>query len=80
MGLVIGKISSVLDRGFVFDLVPTPRNDAGNAASSIVDAVRDDNKRKGSKGKSVGAGDSASMFVDKDWVTEHARQVILFVC
>ncbi|KAI4339779.1 hypothetical protein MLD38_024684 [Melastoma candidum] len=75
VGLVIGKISSVLDRGFVFELVPTPPNDAGEAACSVVDAVRDDGRRKGSKGKSTGISDSASVVVDRDWVAEHARQV-----
>ncbi|XP_022154706.1 protein odr-4 homolog [Momordica charantia] len=73
IGLVIGRLSSPLDRGFVFDLVPTPPNDAGEAACSLVDAIKDD-KKKGSKGKSP-AVDSSSLVIDKDWVAEHARQV-----
>ncbi|XP_047327007.1 protein odr-4 homolog [Impatiens glandulifera] len=72
VGLVIGKLNSDLDRGFVFDLIPTPPNDAGEPACSLIEAARDD-KNKGSKGKSqVG---SSSLFIDKDWVAEHARQV-----
>ncbi|XP_022980979.1 protein odr-4 homolog isoform X1 [Cucurbita maxima] len=73
IGLVIGRISSSLDRGFVFDLIPTPPNDAGEAACSLVGAIKDD-KKKGSKGKSP-AVDSSSLVIDKDWVAEHARQV-----
>ncbi|KAL6955324.1 hypothetical protein U1Q18_042877 [Sarracenia purpurea var. burkii] len=72
VGLVIGKLSSSLDRGLVFDLVPTPPNDAGDPACSLVEGGRDD-KRKGSKGKSQ--SDASSLFIDKDWVAEHARQV-----
>lgn len=70
---MIGRLSSPLDRGFVFDLVPTPLNDAGEAACSLVGAIKDD-KKKGSKGKSP-AVDSSSLVIDKDWVAEHARQV-----
>lgn len=73
VGLVIGKISSALDRGFVLDLVPTPCNDAGDPASSLVEAARD-GKKKGSKGKSQVA-ESLSLSIDQDWVAEHARQV-----
>ncbi|XP_031377159.1 protein odr-4 homolog [Punica granatum] len=74
VGLVIGKLSPSLDRGFVFDLVPTPPNDAGEPACSLLDPIRDDRK-KGPKGKSQGGSDSSSLSVDKDWVAEHARQV-----
>ncbi|PSS17327.1 Protein odr-4 like [Actinidia chinensis var. chinensis] len=72
VGLVIGKLSPSSDRGLVFDLVPTPPNDAGEPACSIVESGRDE-KKKGSKGKSQ--TDSSSLFIDKDWVAEHARQV-----
>ncbi|XAR62048.1 hypothetical protein NMG60_11016631 [Bertholletia excelsa] len=72
VGLVVGKLSSSLDRGLVFDLIPTPPNDAGELACSLVEGVRED-KKKGSKGKSQ--PDSSSLFIDKDWVAEHARQV-----
>ncbi|KAL8223059.1 hypothetical protein R6Q57_020458 [Mikania cordata] len=65
VGLVIGKISTILDRAFVLDLVPTPLNDAGEAASRIVD----DNSKKKTKLQ------SSSLSIDKDWVAEHARQV-----
>ncbi|XP_057974867.1 uncharacterized protein LOC131162428 isoform X2 [Malania oleifera] len=72
VGLVIGKLSAALDRGFVFDLVPTPPNDAGEPACSLMETARDD-KRKGSKGKSQ--AESSSLVIDQDWVAEHARQV-----
>lgn len=70
VGLVIGKITSSLDRCLVFDLVPTPPNDAGEPACSLIEA----DKKKGSKGKSQ-SDSSSSLFIDKDWVAEHARQV-----
>ncbi|RAL40607.1 unnamed protein product [Cuscuta campestris] len=72
VGLVIGKLSSSLDRGFIFDLIPTPLNDAGEPACSVIDGAKDDRK-KGSKGKTQ--ADSSTLFVDRDWVAEHARQV-----
>lgn len=75
MGLVIGKLSSALDRGFVYNLVPTPPNDAGEPACSLVGAAKDD-KKKGSKSKSQSTSDSSSLAIDKDWVAEHARQVM----
>ncbi|KAF5739803.1 protein odr-4 isoform X2 [Tripterygium wilfordii] len=58
VGLVIGKLNSPLDRGFVFDLVPTPPNDASEPACSLTGTIREDN-RKGSKSKSQ-SGDSSS--------------------
>ncbi|XP_010425646.1 PREDICTED: protein odr-4 homolog [Camelina sativa] len=69
VGLVIGKLSSVLDRGFVFDLIPTPSNDDGEPACSVLETK--DDKRKPSKSKS----ESSSLSIDSDWVAEHARQV-----
>ncbi|KAL5559902.1 hypothetical protein UlMin_036113 [Ulmus minor] len=72
VGLVIGKLSSSLDRGFVFDFVPTPLNDAGEPACSLIEPTKDD-KKKGPKSKSQ--TDSSSLVIDKDWVAEHARQV-----
>lgn len=73
VGLVIGKLSANLDRGFVFDLVPTPPNDAGDSACSVSESGRDDRK-KGSRGKSQ-AAESSVLMIDRDWVAEHARQV-----
>lgn len=73
VGLVIGKLSSALDRGFVFDLLPTPQNDAGQPACSLMEAGKDE-KKKGVKSKSQ-AADSSSLVIDHDWVAEHARQV-----
>uniref|UniRef100_A0A1J3K7B4 Protein odr-4-like protein n=1 Tax=Noccaea caerulescens TaxID=107243 RepID=A0A1J3K7B4_NOCCA len=72
VGLVIGKLSSALDRGFVFDLIPTPSNDDGNPACSVLE-TRDD-KKKPSKSKSQ-SSESSSLSIDSDWVAEHARQV-----
>lgn len=72
VGLIIGKLNASLDRGFVFDLIPTPLNDAGDPACSISETGRDDRK-KGSKGKSQ--AEASSLVVDRDWVVEHARQV-----
>ncbi|KAI4337569.1 hypothetical protein L6164_015967 [Bauhinia variegata] len=40
------KLSSTLDRGFIFDLIPTPHHDSGEPACAITDTSRDD-KRKG---------------------------------
>ncbi|OMP06686.1 protein odr-4-like protein [Corchorus capsularis] len=74
VGLVIGKLSSTLDRGFVFDLVPTPLNDAGEPACSVLEPAKSDRK-KGSKPKSQTSDSSSSLVIDKDWVAEHARQV-----
>ncbi|KAH7567609.1 hypothetical protein JRO89_XS07G0102800 [Xanthoceras sorbifolium] len=74
VGLVIGRLSSNLDRGFVFDLIPTPQNDTGEAACSLSGTTSTDDKKKQSKSKSQ-PSDSSSLFVDKDWVAEHARQV-----
>ncbi|XP_041017265.1 protein odr-4 homolog isoform X2 [Juglans microcarpa x Juglans regia] len=73
LGLVVGKLSSPLDRGFVFDLVPTPPNDAGEPACSLLESVKDD-KKKGTKSRSQ-ATEVSSLFIDRDWVAEHARQV-----
>ncbi|KAI3978625.1 hypothetical protein MKX01_015800 [Papaver californicum] len=81
VGIVIGKISSSIDRGFVFDLIPTPPNDGGQPACYISEATDDNNnkKKKGSaKGKSQTQLDSSlstSLVIDSDWVAEHARQV-----
>ncbi|GAU14322.1 hypothetical protein TSUD_308820 [Trifolium subterraneum] len=70
VGLLIGKFSSALDRVFLFDLIPTPHNDSGEPASSITQP----DKKTASKSKSQ-TPDSSSLFIDKDWVSEHARQV-----
>lgn len=71
MGLLIGKLSPTLDRGFIFDFIPTPQNDAGEAACSV---SKDDKKKPPSKSKSQ-PSDSISLVIDKDWIAEHARQV-----
>ncbi|MCL7039746.1 hypothetical protein MKW94_015947, partial [Papaver nudicaule] len=79
VGIVIGKISSSIDRGFVFDLIPTPPNDGGQPACYILESKEDSNKKnKSAKGKSQtqldSSSSSASLVIDSDWVAEHARQ------
>lgn len=71
VGLLIGKFSSALDRVFLFDLIPTPPNDSAEPASSIIQP----DKKTSSKSKSQTQPDSSSLFIDNDWVSEHARQV-----
>ncbi|GJR24549.1 protein ODR-4 [Tanacetum coccineum] len=73
VGLVIGKISTNLDKGFVFDLIPTPVNDAGDDATWIVESKDESKKRGGGGGKKVEP--VSVLAVDKEWVAEHARQV-----
>ncbi|MFS7949577.1 hypothetical protein Hanom_Chr06g00573181 [Helianthus anomalus] len=75
VGLVIGKTSTSLDRGFVFNLVLTPVNDAGEPASWIVEGKEDTNKKKGGSKSQSQSNSLSSLLVDKDWVAEHARQV-----
>ncbi|MQL87575.1 hypothetical protein Taro_020121 [Colocasia esculenta] len=80
VGLVIGRLSLGLDRGFVYDLVPTPMTDAGLPPCSIPDAAGGVDKRKGSKGGGGGRSSQAEaaaapLSIDTDWVAEHARQV-----
>lgn len=78
VGLVIGKLNSTIDRGFVFDLIPTPPNDAGEPACSLAGAPKDDKKKKGPKVKSL-PDSSSSLLIDQDWVVEHARQVLILI-
>lgn len=66
-------MSSKLDRGFLFDLIPTPPNDDGKPACSIIGGNVKDDRKKALKGKSQ--PDSSALFIDQDWVAEHARQV-----
>ncbi|KAK9689617.1 hypothetical protein RND81_09G071500 [Saponaria officinalis] len=75
IGLVIGKLSQVLDRGFVFDLVATPSNDAGQPPCSLVGNNDDRNKNKNKKSNNPSSSSSSSLVIDVDWVAEHARQV-----
>ncbi|KAM7266249.1 hypothetical protein ACFE04_004146 [Oxalis oulophora] len=73
VGLVIGKLSSSLDKGFVYDLLPTPLNDDGQLACSLIDA-KSKKASKSNKSSSL-MQDFSSLFIDNDWVAEHARQV-----
>ncbi|XP_039069807.1 uncharacterized protein LOC120216453 [Hibiscus syriacus] len=74
VGLVIGNLSSCLDRGFVYGLLPTPQNDAGQPVCLVLEPATE-NRKKGSKPKSQSSDSSSSLVIDKDWVAEHARQV-----
>ncbi|XP_057794220.1 uncharacterized protein LOC131010624 [Salvia miltiorrhiza] len=76
IGLVIGKLNSKLDRGFVYDLVPTPPNDAGEQPCWVIDGAgdRSKSKKKGSS-KAKSQSESSALFIDHDWIFEHARQV-----
>ncbi|XP_076910840.1 uncharacterized protein LOC143568609 [Bidens hawaiensis] len=75
VGLVIGNLSSNSDRVFVFDLVPTPVNDAGKPASWVVES-KEDKKKGGSKSKSQSQSNAGAVLeIDREWVAEHARQV-----
>ncbi|CAN6459455.1 unnamed protein product [Victoria cruziana] len=72
VGLAVGKLNDDLDRGYVFGLIPTPPNDHGQPACTLLEGGA--NKRKPSKGKPP--KDSApSLEIDVGWVAEHARQV-----
>ncbi|GFQ05393.1 protein odr-4 homolog [Phtheirospermum japonicum] len=76
VGLVIGKLSSKLDRGFVYDLVPTPPNDAGEPPCSVIDGPGEiNNSKKKNSSKAKSQSESSELCIDKDWVSEHARQV-----
>lgn len=63
----------------MFDLVPTPVNDAGEPASWITgnkdDANNNSNKKKGGSKPKSQSDSSSVLSIDKDWVAEHARQV-----
>ncbi|XP_073282072.1 uncharacterized protein [Primulina huaijiensis] len=76
VGLVIGKLSPKLDKGFVYDLVPTPPNDTGDPPCSVIGGTgeNDRNKKKNSL-KSKSQAEASALFIDIDWVSEHARQV-----
>lgn len=73
---MIGKLSAKLDRGFVYDLVPTPPNDAGEPPCLIIDDAGENNKnKKKNSSKAKSQSESPALFIDKEWVSEHARQV-----
>ncbi|PIM97259.1 hypothetical protein CDL12_30271, partial [Handroanthus impetiginosus] len=75
VGLVIGKLSSKLDRGFVYDLVPTPPNDASEPPCSVIIGGEESNKSKKNSSRAKSQSESSALFIDTDWVSEHARQV-----
>ncbi|XP_073105919.1 uncharacterized protein [Elaeis guineensis] len=74
VGLIVGKLSSDSNRGFVYDLIPTPPTDGGGPACSLrSEGGGRDDKKKGSKSGKASA--EPSLVIDGDWVGEHARQV-----
>ncbi|KAH9602564.1 hypothetical protein KSS87_001042 [Heliosperma pusillum] len=75
VGLLIGKLSRESDRGFVFDLVPTPSNDTGQSPCSLVNNNKDDTNNKKKKNNPPSNSSTSSLVIDMDWVAEHARQV-----
>ncbi|KAL3617846.1 hypothetical protein CASFOL_038167 [Castilleja foliolosa] len=76
VGLVIGKLSSKLDRGFVYDLVPTPPNDAGEPPCSVITGPGEiSNSKKKNSSKAKSQPEPSAVCIDQDWVSEHARQV-----
>ncbi|KAK1291174.1 hypothetical protein QJS10_CPB17g02440 [Acorus calamus] len=76
VGLIVGKMSPSLDRGFVYDLIPTPPTESGRPACSLTEIFREDRKKgPPSKGGKPSQAEVASLSIDGDWVAEHARQV-----
>lgn len=76
VGIVIGKVNPNSDRGFVYDLIPTPLTDSGSAACSLKsEPASREEKKKGSKGGKPSNDPPPSLLIDGDWVAEHARQV-----
>ncbi|KAG1359583.1 putative protein odr-4 [Cocos nucifera] len=74
VGLIVGKLSSDSNRGFVYDLITTPPTDGGGPACSLrSEGGGRDDKKKVSKGGKPSA--EPSLVIDGDWVAEHARQV-----
>lgn len=75
VGLVIGKLSLMLDKGFVYDLVPTPSNDNGEPPCSLIDGVVVGNSKKKGSSRTKSQPESSTLCIDTNWVSEHARQV-----
>ena len=76
MGIIIGKLNLNSDRGFVYDLIPTPLTDNGTPACSLKsETAGREEKKKGSKGGKSSNEPPPSLSIDGDWVAEHARQV-----
>ncbi|CAA0806801.1 oxidoreductase- zinc-binding dehydrogenase family protein [Striga hermonthica] len=76
VGLVLGKLNPKLDRGFVYDLVPTPPSDGGEPPCSVIDGPGESsNIKKKNTSKSKSRLESSALWIDQEWVSEHARQV-----
>lgn len=76
VGIIIGKLNPHLDRGFVYDLIPTPPTDGGVPPCSLKsEGEGRDGKKKGSKSGKLLAAATPSLLIDGEWVAEHARQV-----
>ncbi|GER30022.1 oxidoreductase [Striga asiatica] len=80
VGLVLGKLNPKLDRGFVYDLVPTPPNDGGEPPCSVIDGPGESsNIKKKNTSKSKSQLESSALWIDQEWVSEHARQVLSMI-
>lgn len=76
VGIIIGKLNTNSDRGFVYDLIPTPLTDSGSPACSLKsEPASREEKKKGSKGGKPSNDPPTSLLIDGDWVAEHALQV-----
>ncbi|PKA53022.1 hypothetical protein AXF42_Ash002003 [Apostasia shenzhenica] len=76
VGVVVGKLSASSERGYVYDLIPTPPTDGGGPACSLkLEGGGRDDRKKGSKGGKSSAEATHSLFIDGEWIAEHARQV-----
>ncbi|XP_074320468.1 uncharacterized protein LOC141657211 [Silene latifolia] len=74
VGLLIGKLSRESDRGYIFDLAPTPSNETGQRTCFLVNKDDSNNKKKKNTNPS-NSSPSSSLVIDMDWVAEHAREV-----
>ncbi|KAG0447825.1 hypothetical protein HPP92_028142 [Vanilla planifolia] len=76
VGIIVGKLSTNSEKGFVYSVIPTPSTDAGNPACSLkAEAEGRGDRKKGAKGGKSLAEANPSLLIDGEWVAEHARQV-----
>lgn len=76
VGIIVGQLNPHSERGFVYDLIPTPPTDGGGPPCSLKSEGEErDERKKGSKGGKVSAGATPSILIDREWVVEHSRQV-----
>ncbi|KAK8967384.1 hypothetical protein KSP40_PGU003083 [Platanthera guangdongensis] len=76
VGIIVGQLNPHSERGFVYDLIPTPPTDGGASPCSLKSEGEDKgDRKKGSKGGKPSAGATPSILIDGEWVVEHSRQV-----